>query len=73
MHIWERDIFLDNKPVQAEMRAMIEKGLAIADKKGYAIMIGHVQTPPLAELLNQMYTDLKNQGYVFTTLSRMKN
>lgn len=72
MHIWERDVFLDNKPVKAEMRTMIEKGLAIADKKGYAIMIGHVQTPPLAELLNQMYADLKNQGYVFTTLSRMK-
>lgn len=72
MHIWERDVFLDNKPVKAEMRAMIEKGLAIADKKGYAIMIGHVQTPPLAELLNYMYADLKNQGYVFTTLSRMK-
>ncbi|MGI5173770.1 divergent polysaccharide deacetylase family protein [Treponema sp. OMZ 840] len=72
MHIWERDVFLDNKPVKAEMRAMIEKGLAIADKKGYAIMIGHVQTPPLAALLNEMYADLQKQGYVFTTLSRMK-
>ena len=72
MHIWERDIFLDNTPVKADMLEMVNKGLEIADKKGYAIMIGHVQTPALAELLNEIYRDLQKQGYVFTTLSRMK-
>lgn len=72
MHIWERDIFLDNNPDPNEMRTMINKGLAIADKKGYAIMIGHVQTPALAKLLREMYADLQKQGYVFTTLSRME-
>ena len=72
MHIWERDIFLDNNPDPNEMRTMINKGLAIADKKGYAIMIGHVQTPALAKLLREMYADLQTQGYVFTTLSRME-
>lgn len=72
MHIWERDIFLDNNPDPNEMRTMINKGLAVADKKGYAIMIGHVQTPALAKLLREMYADLQTQGYVFTTLSRME-
>ncbi len=72
MHIWERDIFLDNNPDPNKMRTMINKGLAIADKKGYAIMIGHVQTPALAKLLREMYADLQTQGYVFTTLSRME-
>ena len=72
MHIWERDVFLDNNPDPNEMRVMINKGLAVADKKGYAIMIGHVQTPALAKLLREMYADLQTQGYVFTTLSRME-
>ena len=72
MHIWERDVFLDNSPDVTEMKAMIKRGLAIADKKGYAVMIGHVQTPALAKLLREMYADLRAQGYVFTTLSRME-
>ncbi|MFC2479001.1 MAG: divergent polysaccharide deacetylase family protein, partial [Treponema socranskii subsp. buccale] len=38
MHIWERDIFLDNNPDPNEMRTMINKGLAVADKKLDAIL-----------------------------------
>lgn len=72
IHIWERDVFLDNSPDVTEMKAMVKRGLAIADKKGYAVMIGHVQTPALAKLLREMYADLHAQGYVFTTLSRME-
>ena len=70
--ILERDIFLDNERDKASMREMIEKGLAIADKKGYAIMIGHVTTPALAELLDEMYSDLSAMGYTFTTPSKLK-
>ncbi len=70
--VMQRDIFLDNDKDNASMRKMIEQGLSIADKKGYAIMIGHVTTPALAELLEEMYPDLKAMGYTFTTPSKLQ-
>lgn len=70
--ILQRDVFLDNEKDKASMRKMIEQGLSIADKKGYAIMIGHVTTPALAELLEEMYPDLKAMGYTFTTPSKLQ-
>ncbi|OJF77469.1 MAG: hypothetical protein BKP49_00290 [Treponema sp. CETP13] len=66
-----RDIFIDNSTVREDMKTMIEKGLAVADKQGYAIMIGHVFNPELASLLNDMYPELKMQGYKFITASQL--
>lgn len=70
--LWERDIFLDNTQNKADILAMLDKGLKIADKKGYVIMIGHVWSPILVSLLSEQYPILKKQGYVFTTLSKLK-
>lgn len=69
--VLSRDIFIDNSAVYEDMKAMITKGLAVADKQGYAVMIGHVFNPELAVLLNDMYPILKMQGYKFITASQL--
>lgn len=69
MKIYERDIFLDNEPGRDDIIAMIKKGLAVADKKGHAIMIGHIWSDGLAAIIKELYPDLVAQGYVFTDIS----
>lgn len=71
MPIWERDIFLDNTQDEAEIRDMLQKGLDIADKQGYVIMIGHVWSPDLPAILLDVYPTLIAQGYTVTTLSAL--
>jgi polysaccharide deacetylase 2 family uncharacterized protein YibQ len=67
--VWERDVFLDNLNSREEMLKELRRGLGIANKKGRAIMIGHVWSPLLAELLAEEYPSLKERGYRFVTLS----
>ena len=45
----------------------------IGDKKGYAIMIGHVWCKNLATILTELYPNLKAQGYSFLTLEELYN
>ncbi len=71
--IWERAIFLDNDKTAAAMEKQIIKGLDIAEKKGSAIMIGHVFTIELAKLLEKMYPSLKGNGFSFATISTLGN
>lgn len=71
MSIWERNIFLDNSQNETEIREMLQKGLDIADKEGYVIMIGHVWSPGLPAILLDVYPTLRAQGYTFTTLSKL--
>lgn len=69
--IYERDIFLDNTPAKKDILEMLQKGLDIADKKGYVIMIGHVWSDNLASILTEQYPKLIAQGYTFTTISSL--
>ena len=72
MNIWERAVFLDNKKDKAYMKRQIIEGLEIASQRGEAIMIGHVFTVDLAILLKEMYSDLTQEGYTFSTISKSK-
>lgn len=72
MNIWERAVFLDNKRDKAYMKKQIIDGLEIASQRGEAIMIGHVFTVDLAILLKEMYSDLTQEGYTFSTISKSK-
>ena len=63
MAVWERAIFIDNDKSRAAMETQIKKGLSIARRKGSAIMIGHVFTVELAELLTEMYPALIEDGF----------
>lgn len=67
---YERNVFLDNKKVRADIISEIMKGIAIANKKGVAIMIGHVWSAEiLPGILAEMYPLLVEKGYRFTTVS----
>lgn len=69
MKLYERDIFLDNSQERADIIAMVEQGLSIADKKGYVIMIGHVWSKDLAAILEELYPELVERGYTFAKVS----
>ena len=73
MDIWERDVFLDNEPSKDAMLKELIRGLGIANRTGSAIMIGHVWSPALAELLRELHPELARKGYVFSTISALKN
>lgn len=67
--IWERDVFLDNTQKRADILEQIQRGLSVANKKGYAIMIGHVWSGSnLAQIMQELYPVLKTQGYSFSTV-----
>ena len=74
MHIFERNApFLDNAVSRDEMLAEIKKSLAVANKAGYAIIIGHVDKSVeiLPQLLMEMYPYLVQKGYRFATPSSL--
>ncbi len=73
MKIWQRAVFIDNKKTRTAMKSEIEKGLGIARKKGYAILIGHVGTTELAQLLQELYPLFVQEGFTLSTISKIKH
>ena len=71
MTIGERDVFIDNIQERESMVRFINDGLLKAEQKGAAIMIGHVWSPELAPLLTEMFEDLQEQGYSFSSASKI--
>lgn len=69
MKILARDIFLDNIKTRENFTKQLNAGLQIADKQGFAIFIGHIFTPELADFLHETYPKLKAAGYKFSVLS----
>ena len=70
---YERNIFLDNEKTRANALAELKKGLAIANKNGSVIMIGHIWSADfLPQLLKEAYPELKEKGYTFSVVSKSK-
>lgn len=69
--IWERDVFLDNIQEKAAMIRSFHEGLAKAEKKGGAIMIGHVWSSELAATLEELYPEMVEQGFSLSTISKV--
>ena len=70
---YERNIFLDNEKTRENVLAELNKALALANKNGSVIMIGHVWSADfLPEILNEVYPELVQKGYTFTTVSKSK-
>ena len=68
---YERNIFLDNEKTRENALAEIKKGLALANKNGSVIMIGHIWSADfLPELLKEIYPELKEKGYTFCVVSK---
>ncbi|HOZ71953.1 MAG TPA: divergent polysaccharide deacetylase family protein [Spirochaetales bacterium] len=68
---WERSVFLDNTPDKASILNYIAEGTKIAEKRGYAVMIGHVWSSELAQTLADLYPQLLEQGFSLSTISRI--
>ena len=71
--IGERDVFIDNERDRKSMLGYINTGLAKAEQKGSAIMIGHVWSAELAPLLGELFPDLSARGYSFSSVSKVIN
>lgn len=74
MNVLERNApFIDNVITREDMLSEIYKGLAVANKQGRAIMIGHVDKSVniLPTLLSDLYPYLVKAGYVITTPSKL--
>lgn len=68
---WERTVFLDNTPDKASILHYIAEGTKTAEKRGYAVMIGHVWSAQLAQTLADLYPSLIEQGFSLSTISRI--
>jgi polysaccharide deacetylase 2 family uncharacterized protein YibQ len=67
----ERTVFLDNERSKTAIREAISRGKAIAEKRGHAVMIGHVWCAELAEVLIEVYPELLDEGFSFYNLSEI--
>lgn len=68
---YERNIFLDNERTRENVLNELKKGLAIANKTGQVIMIGHVWSASfLPEILEEIYPELTKKGYKFIKVSQ---
>ncbi len=71
MNIWERAVFLDNTQDRETIIAAVEGGLKVAERRGSAIMIGHVWSNDLADILSSMYPELVKQGFSLSTIAEI--
>ena len=70
---YERNIFLDNEKTRENALTELKKGLALANKSGSVIMIGHIWSADfLPSLLQEIYPELKAKGYTFSVVSKSK-
>ena len=68
---YERNIFLDNEKTRNNALTELKKGLALANKNGSVIMIGHIWSADfLPALLKEVYPELKEKGYTFSMVSK---
>ncbi len=67
--IMERTVFLDNNPDKPSIQKQIREAAEIAEKRGYAVMIGHVWSNELAQTLIELYPHLIESGFNFSTIS----
>jgi len=66
-----RDVFLDNRATIGYYTDAFSKGKERANQAGYAVMIGHVQSEGLAEMLKSSYESAVSEGYTFAPVSKL--
>ena len=52
IHLYSRDVFLDNSPQKELIREQLKKAVSIAKKRGYALAIGHPHESTLQVLIH---------------------
>ncbi len=71
MTIWERAVFLDNIQDRTLIIEAVNTGMKIAERKGAAVMIGHIWSNDLASILTEMYPELVSQGFSLSTIAEI--
>jgi len=71
MQILERSVFLDNSQDRNAIMDAVYSGMKIAERRGSAIMIGHVWSNELAQILTEMYPELVSQGFSLSTIAKI--
>lgn len=65
----ERHVFLDNEPNRDYIRQAVEQGMDVARQRGHAVLIGHVMVTEVAEVLEEMYPFIRDEGFDLHHLS----
>ncbi len=64
-----RDVFLDNVRTEEAISKQLDLALRLADRRGHAVMIGHVTSGELARVLLSRYDEITAAGYEFFPIS----
>ena len=64
-------MFLDNENDHDSIQSAIEEGKKSAAKNGHAVMIGHVMTGELAELMLDLYPNFIEDGFSLKEISEL--
>jgi polysaccharide deacetylase 2 family uncharacterized protein YibQ len=64
----ERSVFLDNTQEKEAIMHAFREGLKIAEKEGSVVMIGHVWTHELADVLLEVYPQALDEGFEFLSV-----
>lgn len=68
---YRRDIFLDNQQNIEYYTKAVEEAKSTAEKKGHAVLIGHVWAADLAQTLMDLYPELVEEGFELEDISRL--
>jgi polysaccharide deacetylase 2 family uncharacterized protein YibQ len=58
-------LFLDNEQAKSKIEEAFAAGLEQAEKDGKALLIGHVKSVALVEVIEEQYARLEKKGFVF--------
>lgn len=70
-YIKRNSMFLDNEGDRQSVYSAIKAGEQISEEFGHAVMIGHVMTEALADLLFEMYPTFIEDGFTIKDLSHL--
>lgn len=65
----ERSVFLDNTQERESIMEAFREGMAKAEKQGHAVMIGHVWSHELADILLEVYPQALEEGFEFLSVT----
>lgn len=70
-YIKRNSMFLDNEKDRGSIEKALNEGMNTARKNGHAVMIGHIVSDELAELLLEIYPDFIEEGYSLKDISEL--
>jgi polysaccharide deacetylase 2 family uncharacterized protein YibQ len=66
-----RSVFLDNDGSETAIRRQFLSGIEIAEKQGFAVLIGHVQNAAILEVWAELLPEMESRGVEMARLSEL--